>query len=77
MRIPFPAKSMRSLEQEILSEVKAVLHNRQFRLKDLAEWSTSERVIDSGLMPDEVKVHLPETEVWCAVPKKHDKRKTA
>lgn len=66
--------SMRSLESEILRELRSIIKNSRFRLKNLSEWANQEAVITKNLRSDEVKVYLPDLGLWCAVPKDQDKR---
>lgn len=62
--------SVRSLESAICFSARIYLNNRTLRVKDLAEWSTSE------ITPreDEVVGRMPDG-IYVAIEKKYDKRK--
>lgn len=55
-------------ERNILAEAELVL-GRTLKSKDLAEWSTSESVIDKNITEDEEKVECKNHGVWCAIVK--------
>lgn len=67
--------SMKTLERAILNDLRLTVKNSKLPLKDLLEWSSSEEAVDKGMQEGEVKVHLKELGVWCAIAKVHDKRK--
>ncbi|HUW35248.1 MAG TPA: hypothetical protein VM223_26865 [Planctomycetota bacterium] len=66
--------SMQTLEREILAEAKVVFNNPKLRLKDILQWSSSEKVVKDNLQAGEVMASLP-IGVWICVAKAHDKRK--
>ncbi len=62
--------SMKSLESAILKELRIVAKKNSIRLKDIMEWSTSEKTVKENIRPKEEKLFfLPELKVWCAVKK--------
>lgn len=67
--------SLRTLESEILRELRVTIKNSKFRLRDLSEWSNIKSVVQGNLREDEVMVQLPDLGLWCAFPKEYDKRK--
>jgi len=66
--------SMASLERDILAEARTTLNNRQLKMGDLLEWSTSKEVIQQGLRNGEMMLRLPGG-IWIAVSRMADKRK--
>lgn len=58
--------SERSLELEILAELKKVIGNKKLKLKHIREWSTMENVIREHLKIDESRKFLPKNGVWVA-----------
>lgn len=54
------------IERQIVSSLR-FWYNRSTTIKNLKEWSTSEKEIDKNLEPGEVKVHVPTYGVWVAV----------
>jgi len=66
--------SMASLERDILAEARTTLNNRQLKMGDLLEWSTSKEVIRQGLRNGEMMLRLSGG-IWIAVSRMADKRK--
>lgn len=59
--------SMRSLEAEILAELRAVTGKMSLRQKDIMEWSTTKLEPQEG----ETLIHLSNVGAWvCYAPKK-------
>lgn len=55
--------SMKSLEAEILAELKLVAKNNKLRQKDIVEWSTGDVKIEEG----ETHYFLPDLKINVAV----------
>lgn len=51
--------SMKTLEREILAELKTITGNNKLKMKDIMEWSTGE----IKALPGEKFAHLPELKV--------------
>ena len=66
--------SMRDVERRIWKEAKVVLSNPKLRLKDIVEWSSSEKAVKGHLLETEVMIGIPSLGVWAAILRKHDKR---
>ena len=61
--------SMRALERAILNEIIVITGRRKLRVKDIAEWSTSEDVIRKNATETETVIHCPGVGCWAAIPK--------
>ncbi len=66
------SSGMRNVEKIIWQEAKKIFQNKKLRLKDILEWSTSEKQIRENLLDGEVMAQV--LEFWAAVEKIHDKR---
>lgn len=66
--------TLTTLERSIVAELRGILKNPKFRVKDLMEWSNSESHVKANLEDGEIMVHVPSYGVWCAFAKEHDKR---
>jgi len=66
--------SYATLERAILNGARTLLNNSRLRMKDIAEWSTSEKCVKGNLGPHEVMFRVPDPGVWIAVDMSFDKR---
>jgi hypothetical protein len=69
--------SIATLEQAIVAAAQIELNNPKLRIKDIIEWSTSEKAVRKNAQEYEVVVHIPDPGVWIAVLKSADKREAA
>lgn len=65
---------LQTFERLILAETKAILKNPKLRLKDILEWSSSEKFVRGNLEKGDVMIQLPRG-VWVAVAKASDHRR--
>ncbi len=61
--------SVQTLEREIVMELKRIIKNSKFRLKDLMEWKSAEITPHEG----EKVIKLPGLGLWVAFKKDLDK----
>lgn len=62
--------SMRELEREIITEVREIKGRRSIRIKDMLEWSTSEKTVRDNMREGEEVIHCPKTGTWVCLAKK-------
>jgi len=60
--------SMNDVTKAVWRELQTVTGRKDLRLKDVLEWSTSEKQVKDNLRDGEVAVFCPELGAWAAIP---------